>query len=121
MPARARKHCGRDGCKVLVSPPHKRCEQHRVGWNASPRTASAAATERSYWRTVIRPAALKRDGHMCQLQFHGICTGRATEVDHVREVADGGLDTMENAVSVCGRCHRRKTARHAARASHTNR
>ena len=114
MTPRAPKHCGRSGCMVLVRPPHKHCEQHRVGWNMSPRTASAAATERSHWRTVIRPQALARDGHQCQLRFPGICTGYATEVDHITEVADGGTDTLENAQSSCRRCHARKTARHAA-------
>lgn len=118
MAPRAAKHCGRNGCKVLVRPPHKHCEQHRIGWNASPRTASAAATKRSHWRTVIRPQALARDNHQCQLRFPGICTGYDTEVDHIAEVSDGGTDTLDNAASACRRCHARKTAQHAARASH---
>lgn len=109
--------CGRNGCRTIVHPPRKHCPEHS-GWNTSPRTASAAATERSYWRTVIRPQALARDNHQCQLRFPGICTGHATEVDHIVAVSDGGADELDNARSACRRCHARRTAQDAARASH---
>ncbi|OBB76808.1 HNH endonuclease [Mycobacterium sp. 852014-52144_SCH5372336] len=117
---RAPKPCGRNGCKRLVYPPRKHCEACS-GWNTSPQTASSQATGRHRWRAVVRPAVLRRDGYQCQLRFPGICVGRATEVDHVREVSDGGVDSVENGIAVCIPCHRRKTAKHAARASHTNR
>lgn len=117
---RAPKHCGYQGCTVLVHPPAKRCPQH-IGWNTSPRTASAAATGRSYWRNVIRPQALARDGNRCQLRFPGICLGLATEVDHITEVSDGGTDSLDNAQSSCAKCHARKTAQHAARKANRNR
>ena len=117
---RASKHCGRNGCRTLVAPPAKRCPEH-VGWNMSPRTASAQATNRHRWRAVIRPQALARDGHQCQLRYPGLCVGTATEVDHIVEVADGGPDELSNARSACSPCHRRRTAVNAAHASHTNR
>jgi 5-methylcytosine-specific restriction protein A len=114
---RARKFCGRNGCRTLVTPPRKHCEACS-GWATSPKTASSQATDRHHWRSVIRPAALKRDNYRCQLAIPGLCVGTATEVDHIIEVSDGGTDTLENAQSSCRRCHARKTAQHAARASH---
>ncbi|WP_246228971.1 HNH endonuclease [Mycolicibacterium psychrotolerans] len=84
----------------------------------SPRTASSVATDRHHWRSVVRPAALARDRYQCQLRIPGLCVGRATDVDHIVEVADGGSDTLDNAQSCCAPCHRRKTAQHAAKARH---
>lgn len=114
---RAPKMCGRNGCRVLVHPPAKHCPQH-VGWNMSPRTASAQATNRHHWRTVIRPQALARDGYRCQLAIPGLCIGHATEVDHIIEVSAGGQDTLDNARSACRPCHRRRTAVSAANTRH---
>lgn len=114
---RAPKHCGRNGCRVLVHPPAKHCPQH-VGWNMSPRTASAQATNRHHWRTVIRPQVLARDGYRCQLAIPGICLGTADDVDHIIEVSAGGQDTVENGRAVCKPCHRRRTAVSAANTRH---
>lgn len=114
---RAPKFCGRNGCRRLVTPPRKHCEECS-GWNTGPPTASSQATDRHHWRAVIRPAALKRDGYECQLRYPGICTGRASEVDHIIEVSQGGDDSLENTRSVCRPCHRRRTAVSAANTRH---
>ncbi|WP_427847013.1 HNH endonuclease [Corynebacterium pygosceleis] len=57
---------------------------------------------------------LNRDGHTCQL--HGPhCTTEATEVDHIKPVAEGGTNTATNLRAVCRPCHRQKSLEEAAR------
>jgi 5-methylcytosine-specific restriction protein A len=51
------------------------------------------------WRSV-RSIILARDRYACQL-----CGGTATEVDHIRRVADGGSDHPSNLRALCHTCH----------------
>jgi len=44
---------------------------------------------RGRWN-VVRPAVLARDGYACQLRIPGVCTGIATQVDHIVSPLDGG-------------------------------
>jgi len=60
------------------------------------------------WRK-LRLTILKRDRYTCQR-----CGAPANEVDHVHNVAAGGIDHPTNLVAVCQQCHRRKTAREGA-------
>lgn len=53
---------------------------------------------------------LERDGYRCYL-----CGGRAVTVDHILNRARGGTDCDDNLAAICVACHRRKTAREAAR------
>lgn len=67
---------------------------------------SRSDVDANRWRwSKTRRLALARDGHRCQLRIPGICTGTATEVDHVRPRAVGGGDELDNLRSVCHRCH----------------
>lgn len=73
----------------------------------NPRTSTAA------WRKTRR-FVLARDGHRCTwLEGGRRCTNPATEVDHIREWADGGIDDPSNLRSLCEPHHYRKTAQHA--------
>jgi 5-methylcytosine-specific restriction endonuclease McrA len=67
-----------------------------------------SATARGYGRVWLgyRRAALERDGFRCVR-----CRRQATEVDHVVPRAWGGTDEAENLQSLCGDCHRAKSAR----------
>lgn len=51
-----------------------------------------------------RSEALTRDGHECR---H--CGDRATEVDHIINVAQGGTHDPHNLQALCTPCHRAKT------------
>jgi 5-methylcytosine-specific restriction enzyme A len=59
---------------------------------------------------------LQRDGYHCQLRYH-VCTGTATEVDHIVNVAkvlqSGGTtaqaDDTSNLAAVCSPYHALKT------------
>lgn len=56
------------------------------------------------WRT-LREQCFNTFGRSCL-----VCSERATEVDHIIEVADGGEDTLSNLQPLCKSCHARKTA-----------
>ncbi|WP_367269354.1 HNH endonuclease [Rhodococcus rhodochrous] len=71
-------------------------------------------TGTSQWRN-IRAAVLQRDARICQLKYSG-CTRRASEVDHIVSVADGGSDSVHNGRAVCTSCHKVQTQRQAAAA-----
>jgi 5-methylcytosine-specific restriction protein A len=65
---------------------------------------------RGPWQS-LRRAVLARDNHECQLKGPR-CTGRATQVDHVIPIADGGSWwSMGNLVASCARCNFGKAAR----------
>lgn len=69
-------------------------------------------TERGYgyhWQK-LREKILKRDRHLCQTCAKlGIVT-KATQVDHIREKAEGGTDDPSNLQSICESCHKKKTS-----------
>ncbi|AXH70398.1 HNH endonuclease [Gordonia phage Daredevil] len=67
-----------------------------------------------------RPLVLQRDRGQCRLRYDG-CAGEATEVDHIKNRAEGGDDSMENLQSVCPHCHTIKTRREWARARRRSR
>jgi 5-methylcytosine-specific restriction enzyme A len=79
------------------------------------RTASSRLVNTAPWRKV-RAQVLKRDRNRCQLREPG-CTGQATQVDHIVNVADGGapLDP-KNLQSACPTCNARKAGREATKA-----
>ena len=62
------------------------------------------------WRR-FRPQILERDSYRCQIGDTG-CTGRATEVDHIVTLADGGprLDPA-NCRAACKHCNSARAAR----------
>lgn len=110
---RAPKHCGIDGCKVVVSN-GRRCPDHAHGWKASPRTASSARTNTTVWKSN-RLIALERDNYTCQTRGPR-CTIKATEVDHIIPVTNGGTDDLYNLASTCHLCHNDKTQLEARQA-----
>lgn len=84
------------------------------GWQGQRGTS----TERGYgakWRK-IRVHAMRRDNWLCQpCQREGRITP-ATECDHIKPKAQGGMDSMDNLQAICNMCHRAKTTREAAEA-----
>lgn len=61
----------------------------------------------------IRKIVFERDGFTCKLAW-SMCTGRATEVDHVRDRDDHRLSNLR---SVCSECHEVRSKRQAAKAA----
>ena len=64
--------------------------------------------------TKVRRFVLDRDKHMCRVRLDG-CTGRATHVDHIMPLSEGGsrLDPI-NLRASCQYCN---LARNATRSS----
>lgn len=56
------------------------------------------------WRTA-RELAFRTYGDVC---FQ--CGNKATEIDHIVEVAEGGTDDIENLQPLCNPCHKVKTS-----------
>lgn len=61
------------------------------------------------WKRTTR-RILDRDHHHCYL-----CGAAATEVDHIRCVAEDGGHDDDNLSAICRACHTRKSATEAAR------
>lgn len=71
------------------------------------RTHSGHITGTAQWKRV-RLEALDRDGYQCQIEGPA-CTGHATQVDHIVNVAAGGaLYDLNNLQSACAPCNARK-------------
>lgn len=66
------------------------------------------------WRRK-REAVMRRDAYLCQpCKGQGRVT-EATEVDHIRNVAEGGTDDESNLQAICAGCHGAKTQAEARR------
>jgi 5-methylcytosine-specific restriction protein A len=98
--------CSEPGCPNI-----RPCELHppRGGWAAWKRANPAAADAyRGDW-PVIRKRVLAEEPR-CRL-----CGASASDVDHIQPVSRGGTHERSNLRSLCGPCHRRRTARQTHR------
>ena len=88
-------------------------------WQNTPadRRRSSAAYGADYRRN--RDEAMHRARWRCELRIEGICSGSASECDHVVSVADGGGHEVSNLRAACAPCHAHRTAQqgHDARRS----
>lgn len=53
---------------------------------------------------ATRAAVLERDGYRCQIRGPK-CKGRASTVDHVVPIVEGGSDDAGNLRAACGPCN----------------
>ena len=67
----------------------------------------------SKWRK-LRQQRITKDP-LCRHCLDNGLTTPAEQVDHIIPRADGGKDEWENTQSLCGECHRAKTARENTR------
>jgi 5-methylcytosine-specific restriction enzyme A len=103
-PTRPRRPCGHPLCPAHAVPGASRCAAHiRDRWAG--RGNSQARGYGAAWRK-IRARVLERDGHTCRR-----CGQVANQVDHVVPKHKGGSDDEANLVSLCRRCHDKKTGR----------
>lgn len=100
---RAPKHCGIQGCTVLV-PNGQRCRDHQHGWGkGNPRTKNP---KHIAWRLTV----LDRCGWRCQLRYPG-CIDDATIADHIIATKLGGAEyDPSNGQGACRPCHDRKSS-----------
>lgn len=108
MPMAAPKPCTQARCTEYATK-KSRCDKHQIKhtW-----VHAKSRHERGYgndW-VKIRSQALKRDNYLCQTcKRKGIFT-RATEVDHIKNKAIGGDNSIDNLEGICNPCHKKKTA-----------
>jgi 5-methylcytosine-specific restriction endonuclease McrA len=90
------------------------CPDHTKSWKGK-RTKSGQVTSTAAWKR-LRLQILKRDNYRCQ-ERGPRCTGRATQVDHIVNVAAGGAELdPANLQSICPSCNAIKASREAAKA-----
>jgi 5-methylcytosine-specific restriction enzyme A len=76
-------------------------------------TSRQSRHERGYgweWEKA-RKRVLVRDKYLCQLCMKAKRVRVATDVDHIVPRAQGGSEADDNLQSLCGDCHKAKTAR----------
>ena len=76
-----------------------------------PATVSATRRTRGSAWMATRARILARDCGLCQVCKLAGRVSVARDVDHVRELADGGADDDGNLQAICGPCHAEKTRR----------
>lgn len=88
-----------------------RCEDHqRQAWSSN---IGKSRHERGYgskWYK-LRAMVLKRDDYLCQTCLRDGIITEAKEVDHIKNKASGGADSMSNLEAICRECHKKKTTR----------
>jgi hypothetical protein len=51
----------------------------------------------------------ERSGGMCEMRVPGICTGRAVQIDHIKNKSQGLDHSLDNLQHGCLACHKFKT------------
>jgi len=111
---RAPKKCAHQSCEQRLTG-RTFCPEHQpINWaKGTSRTGSA---EHKAWRTDV----LKRDRGSCQIKGPR-CVGRATEADHIVNVARGGAEfDLRNGQAVCVPCHKAKSLAEATEGRRLN-
>ena len=104
MPRHLPTVCDQPGCPNYPTASAKRCPDH------APRPWAGSTRRRRDppgW-AKIRTAILRRDKGICQIRYEGICTVRATEVDHIVPTTYGGSSEPANLQAACTPCNKQK-------------
>ena len=103
MPKRLRVPCAEPGCPAITD--GGRCPKHQKPAPPRPRFR-----DRAYgpdWPRIRRQVLAE--------QPYCACGARATQVDHMIPLRQGGTNDRANLVAMCRRCHSRKTAKSGER------
>jgi len=102
----APKPCSHPGCGVLVRDGGSRCPKHPKEVWAKSSTATKRVTGR---RLQTMRARLFQESPLCvECERHGWIT-LATQRDHIKPLAEGGLDDDSNVQALCEPCHEVKS------------
>lgn len=106
MPKAAPKPCSQPGCGVLVRDGSGRCPKHPKEVWAKPANATKRVTGR---RLQSMRAKLFESNPLCvECERQGRIT-LATQRDHIKPLAEGGLDDDSNVQGLCEACHDAKS------------
>lgn len=68
----------------------------------------------------LRARVLADAGYQCQIGLEGVCSGTATQLDHIRALADGGaLLDPANVRAACRECNQKLGAHVGSRRAGT--
>lgn len=112
MPVSAPKPCSAPGCGVLVRDGTSRCPKHpKPQW-----AKSVTATKRTTGRKLqtMRAALFTRSPLCVVCEAEGKVT-LATQRDHIKPLAEGGMDDDSNTQALCDACHDVKSKAESAR------
>lgn len=115
MPSKPPRPCRQPFCPNKTVEAHGYCEQHKdkaVQWQSN--RHSEKRTRGRKWQ-ITRERILRRDNGLCQPCLLADQLTPATQVDHIRPLADGGTDTDANLQAICKPCHDAKTKQEAER------
>lgn len=110
---RAPKYCAARDCLTLVPAGVRACRDHESRWPTDSRNQRTDTAEHKAWAEAV----LVRAGYRCQIRYTGLCTGDATDADHIRPVAEGGPEfDPANGQAACPECHQAKSSDEGHRA-----
>jgi len=130
MPQRPQRLCRAKGCHTLHRNANGYCEAHQSlanAWRKAPGKTRHKAPGKAWHKAPGKPSrggrawqrlralVMARDGYLCQCEA---CQQRliplvAHEVDHIRPLAEGGTDDLDNLRAINRDCHRVKTQQEA--------
>jgi len=114
MAQRPQRPCRAPGCQTLHRNANGYCDAHQALAKAWRKDTQQSGRGGRPWRR-LREQVLARDGYLCQCED---CQKRplpriAHEVDHIKPLAEGGTDDLDNLRAINRDCHRAKTMREA--------
>lgn len=113
MPKMPPRPCTAPRCQKMAID-NGRCEDHkREAWQSSKGKSRHERGYGSKWYK-LRDLVLKRDSYLCQTCLRNGIITQAKEVDHIKNKASGGSDSLDNLESICTDCHKKKTIKERA-------
>lgn len=110
MPRKAKRPCRHHGCPRLTESTSGYCAEHEKIHTRQYDKARAPIHNQRYgyqWRK-LRARFLNRHPLCAQCRLNGKYTS-ATEVHHIKPLADGGTNDESNLMALCKSCHSRIT------------
>ena len=110
MPRKAKRPCRYHGCPRLTESSSGYCEEHeKVQVRQYDRSRRVEHNQRYGYRwRKLRARFLKQNPLCEQCRLNGQYT-LATEVHHIKPLADGGTNDEQNLMPLCKSCHSRIT------------
>ena len=109
MPFKAPHPCAKPGCRELTH--HRYCEKHQAEANANYNKHYRDKERQKFYNSqrweAVRAEKLRKDP-FCEECRKGGTLIKATVVDHIVEIKDGGSELdIDNLQSLCWSCHSR--------------
>lgn len=112
MPKKAKRPCKFKNCPLLTDSASGYCLQHEKlaesNYNRFGRTQDAKKRYGYKWQKIR--AVFLSQNPLCEMCKRDGEFNTATEVHHVKPLADGGSNSFDNLMALCKSCHSKITA-----------